>query len=248
MKRLLAGLLIFASFGMVQAGNMVASMDDVLLLTQRGVSDETILVFLQSRVVNFIPDASDIDKLLEAGVSEEVIRYLLGQTTSTPSDTSTPLYIPTPVAYADPYPPYYYRPYYYTPYYARSSLFYGFPTFFYSSYGHRYRRAAHHNRPHHSGSVHLAHNGYGGHGVSHTGGHNPGHSIASVGHNIPSVGHSIASVAHNIPSAGHTIASAGHSQTGSIGHSRSAGHSSSGGHSSSHSGGGHSGGGHGGGH
>ena len=67
MMRLLASLVIVASFGIVQAGDMTVSLDDILLLSQRGVSDETILVFLQNREIGFVPDADDIDSLSISG-------------------------------------------------------------------------------------------------------------------------------------------------------------------------------------
>ena len=77
MKRLLASLALVTGISIVEAGTMTVSLDDIVLLSQRGVSDQTILVLLQTREIGFVPGADDIDSLLETGVSEEVIRYLL---------------------------------------------------------------------------------------------------------------------------------------------------------------------------
>lgn len=77
MKRLLAALVLVTAFNMSQADIPTASFQDVLVLVERGVSDETILAFLATRRVGFILDVDAIDLLLVSGVSEEVIRYLL---------------------------------------------------------------------------------------------------------------------------------------------------------------------------
>ena len=82
MKRLLAALVLVTAFNVSQADIPTASFQDVLVLVERGVSDETILAFLATRTVGFILDVDAIDLLLVSGVSEEVIRYLLLAVTS----------------------------------------------------------------------------------------------------------------------------------------------------------------------
>ncbi len=77
MKRLLAALVLVAAFNISQADIPTASFRDVLTLVERGVSDETLLAFLATRKVGFILDVDAIDLLLDSGVSDEVIRYLL---------------------------------------------------------------------------------------------------------------------------------------------------------------------------
>ncbi|HED14936.1 MAG TPA: hypothetical protein ENI62_15010 [Gammaproteobacteria bacterium] len=248
MKCLLASLAIIAGFGIAHASGTTVSLDDIVMLSQRDVSDKTILVLLQNREIGFVLDADDIDNLLEAGVSEEVIRYLLQNTTSTPPDTNagTPRYIYPPIAYVDPYPAYYYRPYY-----AGTSLYFGYSSFPHTSYRYRHHGTEHYKQSHHSAPSHLAHNGH-DRRVAHTGGHDPGHIITGAQYNIARAGHSETThISHSRGDAGHgKTASIGHGSRG-VGHSRSisfghrGGHSSNGGHSG---GGGHGGGGHGGGH
>jgi len=213
MKQSLASLVIIGAFGIVQAGNMTVSLDDVVLLSQRGVSDETILVLLQNREIGFVPAADDIDSLLEAGVSEEVIRYLLQKTAGTPLRTYAP------VVYVDPYPVYYYRPYY-----SGSSLYFGYSTFPHTSYRHGHHGVGHHSRPHHPTPLHLTHNDRGKHGLTHTGG---GHGkTGSFSHNSSSVSHGSSSASHN--------SSSGHSRSGGFGHRGGHGSGHSGGHGGGH--------------
>jgi len=236
MKHLLASLVFVASTGVAQASHDMASLDDVIQLSQRGLSSETILVFLQNREINFILDADDIDRLLQAGASEEVIRYLIQQTETAPSST-----YPV-IAYVDPYPDYYYTPYYNS--YARSSLFFGFTAYPYAFYGGRHHGAAHRNRPHHTPSLRYADND---HDASHASrvdtraGHG---NTSTIGHNNRSAGHGkTASIGHSF---GSTFGHNGGSSVGfGGGHSGGFGGGHSGGFGGGHSGGfggGHSGG------
>jgi len=155
MKCLLASLVYIAGLGIAQAGVQL-SLEDILLLTERGVSDETVLVFLETREIGFTPGAEDIDKLLAAGVSEDVIQYLLRQT----AVNSALPYPYRTITYVDRYPPYYY-----TPYYSGTSVYLG-----YSGFPHAWFRQ-HHGGAHHT-SLH--------HGVVH---HNREHNdVAGIGH------------------------------------------------------------------
>jgi len=119
MKRLLATLLCITGLTLAQASDLKVSLDDILLLANRDVSDQTILVFVQSRGIGFTPDAGDIDKMLEAGISEEVIRYLLEESAlAATAPTYSYQQLPTYIA---PYPAYYYYPYY-----SKPPIYYGF--------------------------------------------------------------------------------------------------------------------------
>ncbi len=51
MKRLLASLAILVGFGIAHAGGTTVSLDDIVMLSQRDVSDQTILVLLQNREI-----------------------------------------------------------------------------------------------------------------------------------------------------------------------------------------------------
>ncbi len=119
--RCLVGLWGLVMMAGVQADHLKVSFEDVILLNQRGVSEQTLLLFLENRALTFKLDAVTLDKLMTVGVSEEVIRYLVSQTQPehAPSDTkakekapeSTPItnYVPYPV-----YPTYFYTPNYYS--------------------------------------------------------------------------------------------------------------------------------------
>jgi len=235
MKRLLKSLIFIAWLGIAHAGTQQISLKDILFLAERGVSDETMLVFLESREVGFIPDAEDIDKLLSAVVSEEVIRYLLRQT-ATNTTNSTPSYSYRTITYEDLYPAYYY-----TPYYSGGSGFFGYSSYPHTWYGSHYG-GVHYTSLHHGATHSQGYNDHGTLSLSHTvhrgGGHIGSHaSRYGRGHNV-AVG-----IRHG--GSRHTVA---HEGRQSVGHSRrSPAHRSGGVHSRSQHGGGHSGG-HGGGH
>ena len=113
----LPGLLGLVLFTGAQAAHLKASLDDIVLLSQRGVSDKTLLLFLENRKAAFTLDAESIDKLILAGVSEDVIRYLLAREPIV--HTSRPAVIYPVSTYVETYPRYYYTPRYYrTPYYS----------------------------------------------------------------------------------------------------------------------------------
>lgn len=149
MKRILVSLVWFV-FTLAQAGTQLVSLDDLLLLIERRVSDETILVLLETREIGFTPGAEEIDRLLEAGISEEVIRYLLRKTEKATDPAYTYRYSRT---YVEPYPAYYFTPYYYG-----GSAFLGFSTIPHAWLRHHQRLVSHpfahhdtlqHATPHH---------------------------------------------------------------------------------------------------
>jgi len=86
----------------LQAAPPTVSLEDVILLAQSGISDETILVFLDYRDIDFDLSPEEILRLREAGVSEEIIRYLLERTEVQLEG------VPVPRSYY--YPPRYYAP------------------------------------------------------------------------------------------------------------------------------------------
>ena len=85
------------------------SLENVIVLAQSGISDETILAFLEPRQVAFDLDADEIARLKEAGVSEEIIRYLLEKAGAPPRETGASTVVVVP---AYPYSSRYYWPYY----------------------------------------------------------------------------------------------------------------------------------------
>lgn len=72
-------------FGLIFAAPALAAhrpevtLDDLTLLAESDISDETTLVFLASREVGFELDAEAIVLLREQGISEEIIQHLLGK-------------------------------------------------------------------------------------------------------------------------------------------------------------------------
>ena len=94
----------FTIFTPARAQVLMASVDDVILLTQNNISDQTILAFLANRRFTLPLDA-EVLRLREAGVSEEIIRYLLEN--SYPLISIGAVYA-RPLNYYPSYPSYYY--------------------------------------------------------------------------------------------------------------------------------------------
>ncbi len=192
--RVLVGLFGLAMLTVAAAGHLQVSLDDIVLLNQRGVSDQTILLLLENRELGFNMDPDAVDRLLLAGVSDEIIRYLLAQATAVrnPADIAPPTtYSDIPADYpvttslaVDPvvYPaaPYVepYPGYYYTPYYYGGSYSFGFASYPHTWFGHHSRAGHHTTNAHHGGRQHVAYNGHStglhsnqhnGHHATHTG-------------------------------------------------------------------------------
>ncbi len=109
--------LLFALAFPVSAGALTApaSLEDIILLAEGGVSNQTIRVFLSSRPVNVDLDADAIARLKEAGLSEENIQFLLDSFGERASETDKEVVVvvaPDPYPYPYPYPYYYYGSYY----------------------------------------------------------------------------------------------------------------------------------------
>ena len=68
-SRFLVVLFGWAIFAGAQASHPRVSLDDIVLLSQRSVSDQTIRLFLEEREFGFVLDADALDKLLLGGVS-----------------------------------------------------------------------------------------------------------------------------------------------------------------------------------
>ena len=79
MRRMLASLICAARLTVAEASDLSATLEDILLLAEQGISSETILVFLQNREIEFTLDADAVDRLLQAGVSKDIISYLLAR-------------------------------------------------------------------------------------------------------------------------------------------------------------------------
>ena len=151
-----------------QASHLQVSLDDIVLLSQQGVSDQTILLFLENREAGFALDADALDKLLLAGVSGEVIRYLFSQNTTAQTagaseptippayTTNSNTYISYPtVTYLDNYPGYYYTPYYYGGFYS-----FGFSSYPHRWFGHYSRGGRHATNAHHGRRRHVVNDGH----------------------------------------------------------------------------------------
>jgi len=138
------------------------SLDDVVLLAQSDISDQTILTYLKHRRLDFVLDAEGVQELREAGVSEEIIRYLLELSDTPPAALLT--YV-TPTGYDTGYPSYYY-----------GARLVGTSIFSRQWYDHHYLEFAHvtaHHAPHHNQGHSL------GHTVGITVGH---HTRTHIGH------------------------------------------------------------------
>lgn len=234
-------VLLWSAPATAQATNQPVTIDDVIQLAQSGISDETMITFLDTREIGFVPSAEMIVRLRAAGVSEDVICYLLERTAAVPAPVPPP-----PVTYA---PGYGYPLAYYSPgYYAAGIAFsVGFPILPHWLHDHHFSL-----HDHHISHVTVGHVFAGNAGLHHG-------SVAPFSAPLRSIdGHGITRVGLSPLTAGHTT-SAGHIGTvhgqtahsvisaGGAIHGSAVGHGS-GGHSGGHNGGGHSGSGHAGGH
>ncbi len=160
----------------VAAHGLEVSLEDLTLLAESDLSDETILVFLEPRELRFELDPEAIAHLRQQGVSDEVIRYLLEKTDAPKDRDEGVVYVS-----AGPYPPRYYLPHYaheLFPYFGATILWH---------WTHGYHRVAHHLAGGHHFGVSARHSS--SHGGRHlasgrhrVGGHHArGHSKAGHG-------------------------------------------------------------------
>jgi hypothetical protein len=159
MKHILAILVFMFGTGIVYAGHLNVTLNDLLLLAESGVSDKTFLAFIEPREITFTPGTEEIAKLRKAGLSEEVIQYLLANNRQ--AGLTYNRYINPPVAYS--YPRYYYG----------SSLYLGFGRGHHALFDNHFvgldHSAPHHTGLYHGASFNVIHSGS-------TGGHQIGHS------------------------------------------------------------------------
>jgi hypothetical protein len=81
----------------VEAGYRVVRLMDVIVLAREGVSDRTVISFLENRELAFVVGTDEILRLRDAGAGEELIGYLIERTA--PRDS----YAPRPYADGSPY-------------------------------------------------------------------------------------------------------------------------------------------------
>lgn len=155
MRRLIlmiASGLIFAAPAMA-AHRPEVTLDDLTLLAESDISDETTLVFLASREVGFELDAETIVLLREQGISEEIIKHLLGKASA---DVDRDVRPRDRIVSLSPYPARYYVVYYgYHPY----------PHTILGHWMHGYSSAGHYAHAGHHLGISF------GHGTAHGGGH-----------------------------------------------------------------------------
>jgi hypothetical protein len=175
------GMLLNPSPAYSQDGGV--SLDDVILLAQTDISDQTVLVFLKYRNLSFVLDADAVRRLSEAGVSEQVITYLL--TKDAAPVAAAPTYVVS-TGYNTTYPSYYY-----------GTRLVGTTAYRLSWYNHHYypfgyaagyRPGAHYDSGSgvgHSVGIALGHDGAPIHTPGILGGeHQIGHSAVGLGHSI----------------------------------------------------------------
>ena len=81
MRKLVVSLaLALAAAYTVEAGYRVVQLGEVIALARQGLSDRTIVSFLEGRELDFFVGTDEILRLREAGVGEPVIRYLIERT------------------------------------------------------------------------------------------------------------------------------------------------------------------------
>jgi hypothetical protein len=106
MRRMVVSLaLALVAAATVEAGYRVVRLTDVIVLAREGVSDRTIVSFLESRELAFVVGTDEILRLRDAGAGEELIRYLVERTA--PRDS----YASDPYGDRSPYPDYGRSPY-----------------------------------------------------------------------------------------------------------------------------------------
>jgi len=136
----------------VEAGYRVVRFSEVIALAREGVSDRTIISFLDNRELDFVVGTDEILRLRDAGVGEEVIRYLVRRTAPRDRYASDPYagsryddYASSPYGdydgspYAEPYGGAYleYGPSYGPSYYVGASIgpYYGYDRYYRGGFG-----------------------------------------------------------------------------------------------------------------
>jgi hypothetical protein len=136
--------------------------DDVIRMSQAGVSDDAIVKFIHESRDRYVVDADVVIALTDAHVSKTVINAVMDEAYARDDDRDdrrsesrrTTVYVRPSYAYDPWFSPYWYDPYWYGP---RLSVGFGFG--YYGGYRGGYR-----------GHVGGGHHFGGGHGGGHTGG------------------------------------------------------------------------------
>ncbi|HYM62322.1 MAG TPA: hypothetical protein VEZ11_15675 [Thermoanaerobaculia bacterium] len=117
MKRILSAVAVF--FLIAAAAPVLAVqtkvVDDVIRMSKAGVSDDSIIAFLDRAPGNFEVTADDIIAMNDAGLSKQLIKAVVDEAAARGKDHREVVYAPR---YAGPYYPYYdpwYDPYWYSP-------------------------------------------------------------------------------------------------------------------------------------
>lgn len=154
MRKMLGALaLALVAAATVEAGYRVVRLSEVIALAREGVSDRTIISFLDNRELDFVVGTDEILRLRDAGVGEEVVRYLIQRTAARDSYASDPYadrsryddYASSPypdyagAPYAEPYDGAYleYGPSYGPSYYIGASIgpYYGYDPYYRGGFG-----------------------------------------------------------------------------------------------------------------
>jgi hypothetical protein len=98
-KMVLSLALALAVSAIAEGGYRVVRLTEVIVLAREGVSDRTIISFLENRELAFVVGTDEVLRLRDAGAGEELIRYLVERTARRDSYASDP--------YADRSPYYY---------------------------------------------------------------------------------------------------------------------------------------------
>jgi hypothetical protein len=129
MKRIISAVAVLL-FVAVSAPLFAAQrrlVDDVIRMSRAGVSDDSIITFVQSTRGRLDITADDIIAMTEAGLSKPLIKAIIDESAASRKDSRETAYAPRyyPPAYYDPY--YYYDPYWYAP---RVYLGFGYTGFY----------------------------------------------------------------------------------------------------------------------
>ncbi len=104
--------------------------DDVVRMSQAGVSEETIVSFVHNARGRFDVSADDVIAMTNANVSKSVIRAVVDESAARNNgryaDGRSTTVVVSPGYYGYPYYGYGYSPYYYDPFFYGPSLSFGF--------------------------------------------------------------------------------------------------------------------------
>jgi hypothetical protein len=118
-----AVLLLIAALPLFAAERRLV--DDVIRMSRAGVSEDSIIAFVQNTRGSVDVSADDIIAMTEAGLSKPLIKAVMDEATARKGNHREAEYAPAPRSYYPP--PYYYDPYYYyDPFWYGPRVFIGF--------------------------------------------------------------------------------------------------------------------------